>query len=118
VIVKFTMPGIPPSVNHYKKPNFKTGRTYLTNEATHFYHDLAVLASGQRIRAKAYRVEIEVFLGFKERGDVDNFAKVVLDGLVHAGVIHSDAAVEQLYMTKQRDKGNPRTVISVQEIEK
>jgi hypothetical protein len=49
-----------------------------------------------------YSVEIEIQLGPKQKGDVDNFPKVVLDGLVIAGVIHSDAAVDCLTIKKSR----------------
>jgi hypothetical protein len=39
----------------------------------------------------------------------------VLDGLVDARVIHSDAAVADLKISKRRDWENPRTEIVVRE---
>jgi hypothetical protein len=62
-----------------------------------------------------YSVEIEIQFGPKQKGDVDNFPKCVLDGLVIAGVIHSDAAVDCLTIKKSRTNalGAARTKIIV-----
>ncbi len=110
----FVVPGIPPSVNHYKKPR-RGGRwgMYVTEEALKFKSDLALCAKGMCVPAKRYGVEISIFLGKKQKGDLDNFSKCVLDGMVDAGVIDSDAKIVELTMRKDRDIANPRTVISV-----
>jgi Holliday junction resolvase RusA-like endonuclease len=52
-------------------------------------------------------------MGKGERGDGDNFWKCIADGLVDAGVIHSDAAVSEWHLYVRRDRDNPRTVIEV-----
>jgi Holliday junction resolvase RusA-like endonuclease len=68
-------------------------------------------------KAKAIEVDITVFLGMRGKGDVDNFPKVVLDGLVDAGVIRTDARVSDLHVHKRRDQINPRTVILISPLE-
>ena len=94
------IPGIPPSVNSYVRHS--KGRHYKTDEASRFQRDIAILAAGKKVEAESYAVLIHVFLGPKQKGDLDNFAKVILDGLVIAGVIHSDAAVVRLLLSKSR----------------
>lgn len=111
--ITITVPLEPPTVNHYVK-HTRSGRHYKTPKALAFQQAMAVFARGQCLRAKAYRVEYTVYQGKGSRGDVDNYAKCILDGLVNAGVIHSDAAITSLSMTKQRDWENPRTEIWVE----
>jgi Holliday junction resolvase RusA-like endonuclease len=110
----FTVPGLPPSGNHYVKHS--RGRHYKTPEAVKFQQDMAILAAGRKIDAEFYAVQIHVKLGPKRKGDVDNFAKVVLDGLKLAGVIHSDAAVLFLTISKSR-AGESSTYVCVGEYE-
>jgi crossover junction endodeoxyribonuclease RusA len=109
--VRFTVPLIPPSVNHYVK-HTRNGRHYVTAEAKAFKEAVAIFAKG-RVEADEYLVVSIVWLGAGQRGDVDNFPKVVLDALVDAGVIHSDAAVREIRFRKERDPKNPRTEIEV-----
>ena len=112
-VITITVPLEPPSVNHYVK-HTRSGRHYKTPEAIAFQQALALFAKHQSIKAKAYRVHYTVYQGKGSRGDVDNYAKCILDGMVHAGVIHSDAAITELSMAKQRDWENPRTEIRVE----
>lgn len=109
--VSFTVPGTPPSVNHYK--GTRNGRYYVTKEALKFKADVALCAAKQYVAADAYEVEIFIYLGHKQRGDLDNFLKVALDSLVAADVIHSDAAITKLTIEKARDRKEPRTEFTV-----
>ena len=56
---------------------------------------------------------IAITLPPKARGDVDNFPKVVLDGLVRAGVIRSDASITCLAVNKERGL-EPKTSIWIE----
>lgn len=107
-----TVPLVPPSVNHYVK-HTGSGRHYITREGKSFKHAVALCANGRRMRAKQYELEAVIYLGHGQRGDGDNFWKVIADGLVDAGVIHSDAAVTDWILRKRRDASNPRTEITV-----
>jgi Holliday junction resolvase RusA-like endonuclease len=111
-----TVPGTPVSVNHYKKPRRYGRGYYVTKEAEAFKQAIVAAVAGRSLSAKAFAVEVAFHLGNGQRGDVDNFAKCVLDGLVLAGAIHSDAAVTDLRLTKARDRERPRTEITVRAI--
>ena len=98
----FKIPGIPPSVNHYVK-HTRSGRHYKTPRAEAFSQRVALAAGplrGKKINAK--QVEILVTLGHKQRGDIDNFPKLVLDSLVRCGVIETDASICRLVIEKNR----------------
>jgi Holliday junction resolvase RusA-like endonuclease len=102
-------------VNHYRGLRRGGKGFYVKEEAKAYKAAVAVLAPKDHV-PEPYRVRIEIYLGPGQRGDVDNFAKVVLDGLVGAGVLRSDAAVEELTISKARDRNNPRTEIEVTQI--
>lgn len=126
--VRFVIEGeTPPSVNHYKVPIIIHGHISfkVTIQAKLFktliaYSARKILgASGRgcvrplntsRLR---YRLRLVVYLGKKQRGDFDNFWKVVADGLKECGVIHSDDAVDVGLVAKRRDRDRPRTEITV-----
>ena len=102
----------PPTVNMYVR-HTRAGRHYVTAEAKAYLEAVAIFARGRSVAGKAYRVSFIVYQGKGSKGDVDNYAKCVLDGLARAGVIHSDAAVNLLTIAKARDWDNPRTEITV-----
>lgn len=105
----------PPSGNHYKRPTVR-GRNihwYLTDEAHAWNFAVATIAAGRRVGGKEHGVSYTVYQGSGHKGDVDNYAKTVLDGLVKAGVLKSDASVITMHANKQRDRDNPRTEIFV-----
>lgn len=59
-----------------------------------------------------FAVAIAFFRGTRNRADLDNLAKTVLDG--GTGVIWADdSQIEQLVLTKALDRGNPHTWIRV-----
>ena len=106
------VPLVPPSVNHYVK-HTRSGRHYKTQEGEAFKEAIGIIARGRSIKAKEYELEAHVYLGFGQKGDGDNFWKCLADGLVQAGVIHSDAAVKDWIMRVRRDRESPRTEITV-----
>lgn len=82
--MSFTVPLIPPSVNHYKT-RFRNGRTVVSQEALAFKAELALAAKHQYVVGKEFSVDMLIVLGKGEKGDVDNFPKLVLDGLAACG---------------------------------
>jgi len=116
---------IPPSVNHYKVPIVLRGHISfkVTPQAKLFKHLIAYAAKKANVRqlqpwngdtrCLRYRLRLVVYLGMKQKGDFDNFWKVVADGLQECGVIHSDAAVDVALVAKRRDRERPRTEITV-----
>ena len=130
--VKFTVPLVPPSVNHYKMPVIvrKAGghtiRSFaVTPEGRAYKAAVQIYARGQTIAPRSttertkvrYALRVTVYLGKGQRGDGDNFWKCVADGLVDAGVIHSDARVRDWHMSvRDDDRENPRTEIQAEVI--
>jgi Holliday junction resolvase RusA-like endonuclease len=96
------------------------GRGYYLGDAALRFHSLMKSVLNSKgigsVEAKRHRVIIAIFLGRKQKGDIDNFAKVALDSLVRCEVLRSDATVEVLLMTKSRDKENPRTEFTIEAI--
>jgi Holliday junction resolvase RusA-like endonuclease len=122
-MISFTVPLVPPSVNHYKKP--RGGGLhgfYVTAEGRAFKDAVAIFARGRSVSPVTesardrvrYQLEVRVVLGRKQRGDGDNFWKCIADGLVEANVIHSDARVRRWILeVEDGDRLNPRTEICV-----
>jgi Holliday junction resolvase RusA-like endonuclease len=113
-MINLVIPGIPPSVNHYKGYNRRTRRWFVRRPAESFKASVAALAEGKQLpKAKGYEIDIMIYLGKGQRGDSDNFNKVVLDALVAARVIPGDAGRNRITVDKGRDWVNPRTEITV-----
>ena len=110
--VTFTVPLTPPSINRYVR-HTRGGRHYVQDAAVKFKEAVAIFAKGQRLLGKSYSVTATVFYGKGERGDLDNRAKLILDGLQDARIIHSDAAVTEIHLYRDRDRLQPRTEITV-----
>ncbi|ADV83849.1 RusA family crossover junction endodeoxyribonuclease [Terriglobus saanensis] len=125
--ISLRVPLVPPSVNHYKLPierRSRLGRTCLgfrvTPEGKAFKAAIAIAAKGQSIAPATqrerdkirYYLAVTIVLGPGQRGDGDNFWKCIADGLVEAGVIHSDARVKVWHLElDDEDRTNPRTEI-------
>jgi Holliday junction resolvase RusA-like endonuclease len=109
MMIAFTIVGIPPSVNHYKV-RYRNGRTVVSKEAIAFKDAVGYKANGKYVTARSFYVDLRVTLGRKDKGDADNFPKVVLDGLADAGVFRdrrgarvSDAHVRRLVVVVDCD---------------
>jgi len=136
-VIAFTVPYlVPPSNNHYKRPCRYTGRDgyshmgfKLTKEAKAYYDAVAIFARGRTVspatdserRRVRYTVQIDVYLGERQRGDADNFLKCGIDALVRCGVIHSDAYVQEcrpiVHKDERTNPENPRTQYLVTRLE-
>jgi Holliday junction resolvase RusA-like endonuclease len=75
-------------VNHYKT-RFRNGNTVVSKEALAFKQEIALAVHGRFETGKTFSVEMEITLGKKQKGDVDNFPKLVLDGLADCGTFHN-----------------------------
>ncbi len=117
--LRLEIPGTPPSVGHYNayriagRPGKQFIQCYPTKAAKDWKATVAAIAAGRRLRGQSYTVSYLVYLATARRQDLDNFAKVLLDSLTAAGVIHDDCAVEAIHAYKRIDRANPRTVILV-----
>ena len=117
--ILFDVPLTPPSANHYKVPTSRftsDGRRIhkISDEAKAWFDALAIMAKGRELTGKTFCVEFCVYRAKGEKGDLDNYAKLILDGLVKARVLPvSDDAVVEMHTYKARDPQNPRTQIQV-----
>src|SRR5690242_16125618 len=102
--VRFTVPMVPPSVNHYKKPRGNGYGFYVTPEANAFKCAVSHFApeadQWDGYSGAEFFVTLHIYLGPKQKGDVDNFAKVCLDSLVAIKLIKTDAKVTRLMIAK------------------
>jgi Holliday junction resolvase RusA-like endonuclease len=124
---------VPVTGNHYKQPCKYIGRDgglhlgfKVTKSAKAYYDAVAIFAQGRTVspqtdaerRKVQYSVQMDVYLGEKQRGDADNFLKCGLDALVHCGMIHSDAAVKECKAIVHKDeRENPRTTYLITRME-
>ena len=64
------------------------------------------------------RVDLEIYLGPRQRLDTDNAASSVLDALERGGVIVNDNRISELKARRHKtDRKNPRVEIQIREIE-
>lgn len=110
--LSLTIPLVPPSVNHYKV-RARNGHYFVTPESKAFKDAVAIIAQGRKVEGKRLQLDIGIYMAAKQRGDLDNFAKLCGDSLQAAGVIRNDNDVMVLRMEKHRDADNPRTEIRV-----
>lgn len=100
----FSVPLLPPSVNHYRKPR-RGGGFFRVAEAIGFTDAVCIFSRKQRVSGKFYQVELTFFLPpAKQRldsNDTDNFLKVALDAIATAGVITNDGRVMDLIVHKR-----------------
>ena len=121
--LRIEVPGIPPSVNEYKKYRIVCARGrkpiatwYLTAKAKTWFRDVGVFARGQQLRAEEYSISYVVFLPDARIHDVDNFAKCILDSLAEehgCGAIDDDKRVSECHQYRRIDRTRPRTVIII-----
>ncbi len=113
----------PPNVNNYVK-HTRSGRHYKTKAAHSWLEEVGIAVCAWKLSCdpyneevlvpgKAHEVTYVVYQGFKSKGDVDNYAKCILDALVDCGVLKSDASIVSLHAHKLRDRNKPRTEIKV-----
>ncbi len=104
--MKFSVPLLPPSVNHYKQPR-RGGGWYRAADAIAFVDAVCLIsrcAGCQKITGNCFELELTFYLGpGRNRGqnDLDNYSKVAVDALVRAGVIKNDARVFDLHLHKR-----------------
>lgn len=121
-MIKITIPLTPPSVNHYMKQRVATINghatvmSYPSKDAKAWWKAVDSASRGICLEANSFEIAYVVFQGSNERGDVDNYAKCILDALVKAQVIDSDHKVTALHAYKVRDRANPRTEITIRQV--
>ena len=98
VQVEFSVPLIPPSVNHFKERRF-----FSNAEARGFIDAVCVFSERSPVVGKYYEVWLTYHLDPDKflRFDSDNFEKVSFDALARAGVIRDDRYIVDHHNSKR-----------------
>jgi Holliday junction resolvase RusA-like endonuclease len=121
----FKIPLLPPSVNHYVTHG--GGYHRKSAEAKAFERDFPIFSSGYSVNGDQFAVTFKFFPGRKQKGDVDNRNKVLLDCIAKAGMLRdlkgkelSDAWVKRLTVeihdSKEDRERGPRTEVTIEAI--
>lgn len=100
---KFSVPLIPPSVNHYKKPR-AGGGWFVTKDAKAFIDAVCIFSGRPKclIDSSFYEVGLTLYVEARrlKAGDIDNFFKVSFDALAQAGIIRDDRYITRCSSVK------------------
>jgi Holliday junction resolvase RusA-like endonuclease len=115
--MKYTIPRTPPSLNKY------AGRENVWDyrEQKALWKQLCNVYCRPRPKEppRFALVILTFYFKDKRRRDADNYQKMILDGLVGAGIIQDDDFEHCMVLCKGGyDKGNERTEIEIREVEK
>jgi Holliday junction resolvase RusA-like endonuclease len=102
--MKFSVPLLPPSVNHYRQPR-RGGGWYRAADAIAFVDAVCIFSHRIMVTGNFYEVSLTFHLGPNKQklssNDLDNFLKVALDSLARARVIVNDGRVLDLTVHKR-----------------
>jgi len=118
-----TIPGTLPDLNAVLTAAKRHWSRY-ARQKKHFTHTVALLARTNRLQKVKNPVAIRfIWITKDQRKDPDNLAaggtKVVLDGLVEAGILPDDSRrwIHKLtHQFPEPDRKNPRTIIELEEL--
>lgn len=86
-----TIPGVPPSINRWARLHWAKQREIKQDWETQVWA-AAYQSRATRLRLERARVRITYFFATNRRRDKDNYApKMLMDGLVKAGVLMDDS---------------------------
>ena len=122
----FKIPLMPPSVNHYL--NHGGGFHRKSAEAKAFERDFPLFSNGYKVTGEQFAVTFKFFPGPKQKGDVDNRNKVLLDCIAKAGMLRSlkgeelsDAWVKRLTVeihdSKEDREQGPLTLVTIERLD-
>jgi crossover junction endodeoxyribonuclease RusA len=104
----------PPSANRYWR--HYAGKTVISTEARDYKQQVGMMALAARVAPFSGDVSVTIDLYRPaKRGDLDNFAKVLLDSM-QGHLFRNDNQVVDLHMRRHDDKKNPRVVIEVKAV--
>ena len=106
----------PPSVNHYYR---RVGpRTLISREGRRFRERVCAILADLGIGAleRALHIEIEVYPPDRQRRDIDNLQKSLLDALQHGGLYADDSQIKRLNIEMRGCVRGGRTLVRLEEI--
>jgi len=106
----------PPSVNHYYR---RVGpRTLISREGRRFRERVCATLAGLGIGGLRghLRMEIEVYPPDRQRRDIDNVQKALLDALQHGGLYADDSQIKKLNIEMRGCVRGGRTLVRLEEV--
>lgn len=106
----------PPSVNHYYR---RVGpRTLISREGRRFRERVCAILAGLGIGSLdgTLHLEIEVYPPDRQRRDIDNVQKALLDALQHGGLYTDDSQIKKLNIEMRGCVRGGRTLVRLEEI--
>lgn len=119
-MIRITLRGVPPSLNRFAgRTNSWEYRKAKSDWTEQVIYSVRALRDRPREPYQLADVELLYYFPTRSRHDADNYAgKLLLDGLTRAGVIvDDDMAHIRLHIAGSYDRREPRTVITVREVE-
>lgn len=105
---------LPPSANRYWR--YTSTGVYVTEEAQNYKAGVMLRARCTNMRPYAGNVAVYVHVyRQQQRGDLDNYAKVLCDSL-NGAAYNDDSQVVELHMFRHDDKRNPRVEVEIREV--
>lgn len=119
--ITFSMPMLPPSVNHYVLHPAE-GVHIKSKEAKAFERDFPLWSRGRYVTGENFSIAIKLIPGKRQKGDVDNRNKCLLDCIAKAGMLRnrkgeelSDAWVKRLLVEILEDRNQgPKTIVTIE----
>lgn len=106
----------PPSVNHYYR---RVGsRTLISREGRRFRERVCAILAGLGIGSLggSLHLEIEIYPPDRQRRDIDNVQKALLDTLQHGGLYADDSQIKKLNIEMRGPVRGGRTLVRLEEI--
>lgn len=119
-MIRITLRGCPPSLNRFAgRENSWEYRKAKADWTERVIYSVRALRDRPREPYQLADVELHYYFPTRSRHDADNYAgKLLLDGLTRAGVIvDDDMSHIRLHIAGGYDRREPRTVITVREVE-
>lgn len=124
---QITIPMLPPTVNHYV--SHKANGAHVKSPAAKAWErDFPLFSRGAYVVGNRFQIEITYTFGPHNRGDIDNFNKLVLDCCAKSGMMRnakmaelSDAWIKRMVInirdSAEDRKNGPETHIELEAIE-
>lgn len=103
-MITLTLP-MAPTINHYYGQR-RGGGKFIKPPGVKFRADVADIVADAGIVTMTGRVSLfcVVYFGSKHRTDIDNRIKPLQDALTHAGVYEDDCQIDDLHITRHRER--------------
>lgn len=113
----YTVPGIPPSINQYLGRKNEWKYRAVKDEWTQRVAWSCKMSPVPLVPLEKSHVTITCFFKDNRRRDIDNVAKVLMDGLVAAKVIQDDCwQCVELHLRGDIDRNQPRVEIEIKQV--